>query len=198
MPMREAHNRLLEHLPALRKHLMPKIPQRLRREIDVDDVLQDVLKYVLKLHGPSAFSGINNMRAYLKTAASSVLLDKIREFETIKRGGRNGNIQILHQHDQTSLVNLFDLVSDKRRTPSSEAAMREAETSIQLALTRIPEDQRTAVQLCHIDGLSHGEAARKMGRSAASVHGLLDRGLAGLRSELKSAARFLSDAPTDA
>ncbi|GJM25810.1 MAG: hypothetical protein DHS20C16_22250 [Phycisphaerae bacterium] len=198
MPTQESHTRLLEHLPALREYLQPRIPQRLRREIEVDDVLQDVLERVLKSHGPSRFSGICNMRAYLKTASSSVLFDRIRAFETIKRGGRDGKVKILHENDQTSFVNLFDMVSGKRPTPSSEAAMREAAKSIQLALIQIPKDQRTAVQLCHLAGLSYEEAGQKMGRSASSVHGLLDRGLSGLRAELRSAARFMSDAASDA
>jgi len=198
MPTGDAHIRLMEHLPALRIHVKPRIPVRLRRVIDVDDVLQDVLEKVIKSHGPTGFSGIDNMHAYLRTASSSILFDKIRQFDSMKRGGRDGNVRIVHENERSSYVNLFDKVSGERPTPSRDAAIGEAVESIQIALDRIPEDQRTAVHLCYIVGLSYEEAGQQMGRSAASIHGLIDRGLSKLRSELKSAARFLSDFPTDA
>ncbi len=191
------HTWLMEYLPALRAHVEPQIPARLRREIDVDDVLQDVLQSVIRLHGSRGYSGIDNMYAYLRTATSSVLVDKIRRFESLKRGGGDSSVRVLHDNDRTSYLNLFDKVSGKDPTPSKCAAAEENAKHIHFALERIPEDQRTAVHLCYIVGLSHKQAGQQMGRSVQSIHGLVIRGLSSLRSELKYASHYLSDVPSE-
>ena len=51
-------------------------------------------------------------------------------------------------------------------------------------ITRLPPDQRTAVELMHLRGYSVDEISRAMGRSASAVGGLLRRGLSKLREIL--------------
>jgi RNA polymerase sigma-70 factor (ECF subfamily) len=52
------------------------------------------------------------------------------------------------------------------------------------ALGRLPEDQRQVVELHHLKGLTVAEVAEQMGRTRASVVGLLFRGLKKLRELL--------------
>jgi RNA polymerase sigma-70 factor, ECF subfamily len=49
---------------------------------------------------------------------------------------------------------------------------------------RLPEDQRTALELRYLHGLSASEVCRRMGRGTSSVANLLYRGLKGLREPL--------------
>ena len=51
-------------------------------------------------------------------------------------------------------------------------------------LAGLPEQERTAVALKHCEGWSVAKIAQKMGRTRASVAGLLRRGLKRLRQEL--------------
>ena len=48
----------------------------------------------------------------------------------------------------------------------------------------MPEDQRQAVELHHLNGCSVAEVGDRLGRSKASVAGLLRRGLKALREHL--------------
>ena len=52
------------------------------------------------------------------------------------------------------------------------------------ALARLPEDQRTALELRYLQGLPVGEICRRMGRGTSSVANLLYRGLRALRVRL--------------
>lgn len=56
------------------------------------------------------------------------------------------------------------------------------------ALARLPEDQREAVTLRYLEGLSAGEAAAIMGKSAGAVRVLAHRGMQALREFLSSSS----------
>ena len=52
------------------------------------------------------------------------------------------------------------------------------------ALAGLPDNQREAIELHHLRGCSLADAARQMGRTTASVAGLIRRGLITLRKRL--------------
>jgi RNA polymerase sigma factor (sigma-70 family) len=68
--------------------------------------------------------------------------------------------------------------------PLAEAASREALATLDEELERLPEVYRTPVLLCCLGGLSQEEAARRLGWSAGSVRGRLERGRARLADRL--------------
>jgi RNA polymerase sigma-70 factor (ECF subfamily) len=198
MHVTETQRRLLEHAPAIRKFVSVRIPQELRQVIDAEDVVNDVWARVLQANNSMGISEVSNIGGYLRRVASSVLVDKLRAFRTTKRGGGDDGDKVRHIRDaRTSYINLFECVAGPRRTPSSEVAVREAVSAIQVALDRIPESQREAIRLYHLVGLTYAQIGRELEKSPRAVEGLLFRGINSLRTELGSAARYLSDAPSE-
>ncbi|MFL5862886.1 MAG: RNA polymerase sigma factor [Solirubrobacteraceae bacterium] len=66
---------------------------------------------------------------------------------------------------------------------SSGSDLDRAET-VRAALATLPEEQRQVVFLRHVVGLTPGEIADRMGRTASSIHGLHHRGRRALQREL--------------
>ncbi|MCB9850802.1 MAG: sigma-70 family RNA polymerase sigma factor [Phycisphaerales bacterium] len=198
MSLGQDQQSLLIHAPALRKHITHRVPYALRRELDADDILQEVWERTLRTHDPSGITQITDLEQYLKRVASNVLVDRIRAFQTAKRGRGLDRVEIIHANNLlSSYADLFERVAGPRKTPSSEVAIREAAGAVSGAMERIPERQREAIRLYHILELPCDEVGQRMRLSERAVRSLVARGLVSLRNELGSATQFLSDAPSD-
>jgi len=74
--------------------------------------------------------------------------------------------------------------------PESEAVRAEQRREIGTALLRLPEDQRLAVILCDVQGLSYEEIAVSMQTSIGTVKSRIARGREKLRSEIAALGTF--------
>jgi RNA polymerase sigma-70 factor (ECF subfamily) len=79
---------------------------------------------------------------------------------------------------------LENLLPPDLSTPSGRAMRAERSARVLDALAQLPEDEREAVSLKYLDGLTSPEIARIMGRTRGSVAGLLARGLKRLKALL--------------
>jgi RNA polymerase sigma-70 factor (ECF subfamily) len=71
-------------------------------------------------------------------------------------------------------------------SPSHRAIRAEAAIKLARALRQLPEDQREAVRLRHLEGWSLSELAEHFGRSQFAVAGLVKRGLQTLRTVMSA------------
>ena len=62
-------------------------------------------------------------------------------------------------------------------SPSQKAAKQEDVLRLSVVISKLPEAQREAIVLHHLQGLSLVEVAKQIGKSEAAVAGLLFRGL---------------------
>lgn len=69
-------------------------------------------------------------------------------------------------------------------TPSQHAVAREELARFETAVQGLPENQRDAVTMSRLMGLSYEQIADQMGTSESAVRGLVARGLAALSSQL--------------
>jgi RNA polymerase sigma-70 factor (ECF subfamily) len=96
-----------------------------------------------------------------------------------------------HRADQVSLDEHLaahgDFISEGEATPERVLAQKELATRLQAALDRLPFDQRTAIVLREIDGLSYDEIAFSLGVAIGTVKSRLTRARQALRCELNEA-----------
>ena len=94
-----------------------------------------------------------------------------------------------HRADQVSLdqhvASHGDLAHENGPTPDRALAQKELATRLQSALDRLPFDQRTAIVLREIDGLSYEEIAYSLGLAVGTVKSRLTRARRALRLELE-------------
>ena len=94
-----------------------------------------------------------------------------------------------HRADQVSLDEHVaahgELVSGSQATPERELAQKELAARLQRALNSLPFDQRTAIVLREIDGLSYDEIAFSLGVAIGTVKSRLTRARQALRVQLR-------------
>jgi RNA polymerase sigma-70 factor (ECF subfamily) len=184
----EAHGQPLEryreYLRLLaRLHMDP----RLRGKLDASDLVQQTL---LKAHErQQQFRGQTEAEwvAWLRKILANTLADAARQYGAGARAV--GREQPLEAALEESSARLESWLADEHSSPSEQAERQEQLLGLAEALARLPEDQRTAVELKHLRGLSVAEISEHMGRSKASVVGLLYRGIEKLRGLLGQGGR---------
>jgi RNA polymerase sigma-70 factor (ECF subfamily) len=129
----------------------------------------------------SAFRNIErfregNFRAWLLRIASNASLDELRRR---KRKGGYSLDEMMDAPDST-----FE-VQEEGRGPEAEAEAKELEALIQSGLSTLPDDQRLAIVLRDIQGLSYEEVAEAMKSSVGTVKSRISRGRSRLRDYLR-------------
>ena len=159
-------------------HLLARLhlDDRLRGKLDPADLVQETL---LKAHQHQSDCRGTSQReraAWLRRILANTLTDLARRY--LQGDRRNVNLEeSLHQ----SSARLEDQLSGAAIPPDVQAQKHESLVWLAQGLASLPEEQRQALEMRHLQGLGLAEIAQRMDRSRASVAGLLRRGLEALR-----------------
>lgn len=122
------------------------------------------------------------MAGWLRRILANNLADALRGQGRAKRNvGREQSLD--HQLEQSS-VRLGCILAADQSSPSQGAHRADRAVLLASALAELPEAQREVVLLRHWEGLPLAKVAEHLGRTPASVVGLLQRGLRALRDGL--------------
>lgn len=154
-----------------------QVEPRQRAKVDPSDIVQLTL---LEAHqNQNDFRGATDaeLMAWLRRILSHNIADAIKG---LGRAKRNAAMERAVEASSCQL----QLVA-KQSSPSGRAIKEEAILSLVNALAELPDAQRQAVELHHLQGMSLKEVASRLDRSELAVAGLLHRGLAALRELLE-------------
>jgi RNA polymerase sigma-70 factor (ECF subfamily) len=159
-------------------HLGP----RLRRKIDPSDLVQLTLLKAHEAAGRCPVAGEAALAAWLRQILARTMADEARRYS---RGKRDAELErsLVAGLDESS-VGLEPWLADHHSAPSQQAIRHEQLLALAEALDALPDDQRQAVELHHLCGCSVAEVGARLGRSHASVAGLLRRGIKALRERM--------------
>jgi RNA polymerase sigma-70 factor (ECF subfamily) len=154
-----------------------QLDPRLRGLVDPSDLVQQTLLKAHENWGQHRGTTAEERAAWLRAILARELAQAIRK---VDRRQEHRRISLERALGESSARLEAWLQSDST-SPSGRAERQEQLLRLAEALARLPGDQRTALELHHLQGLPVPEVGQQMGRSAASVAGLLRRGLAELR-----------------
>jgi RNA polymerase sigma-70 factor (ECF subfamily) len=154
----------------------------LQGKVDPSDVVQETL---LKAHeNQQQFSGTTDaeLTAWLRRILTNTMIDACRRFAG---EGRDVRREVSLAAVEQSSARLEVLLADNPSASPSQRGMHE-EQLLRLAgaLGRLPADQRSAVELHHLQGYTLEAIAEHMERTKQAVGGLLRRGMSRLRQLL--------------
>jgi RNA polymerase sigma-70 factor, ECF subfamily len=157
-----------------------------RNRIDASDIVQQTL---LEAHAKMGqFQGDNSaLAAWLRQALVNNLRDAWRALRKGKRDiRREQSLEDAITQSSARLQGMLAAPSAPDGSPSQQAVRNEDLLRLADALTQLPEGQREALVLHHLQGCSLTTTANRMGRTDAAVAGLLHRGLKKLREIMTS------------
>ena len=170
---------LEEYREYLRLLARPRVGRELRVRVDASDVVQETL---LEAHRKQAqFRGTSDaeLAGWLRQALAHCIADALRAFGRARRDVAQERSLEAALDESSARLGAF-LAADQS-SPSQRAAQGEQLLQLAEALAELPEDQRLAVEMKHLQACSVAVIAQHMGRSETAVGGLLRRGMKKLR-----------------
>jgi RNA polymerase sigma-70 factor (ECF subfamily) len=158
------------------------IGTRFQARLDPSDLVQQTLLDAHQKQAQLRGSTRGECIAWLKQILANNLADAVRGLARAKRDIARERSLDEQVGDSFSRVDGWLVAAQS--SPSQLAVRSEELLAMADSLTGLPETQREAIVLHHLQGLPLAEVARQLGKTPAAVAGLLHRGLKRLRELL--------------
>ena len=155
----------------------------LRSKLDPSDVVQQTMLQAHQAFGQFRGTTDAELAGWLRQILARNLAAAVREMGRAKRD--IGREQSLEAAVDASSARLEAFLADEQSSPSVRADRNERVLRLAEAVAELPEAQREAITLHHLQGWPLARVARHLDRTPAAVMGLLHRGLKQLRSRLE-------------
>ncbi len=166
------------NLPHLHAFLRLKAGGVVTERESISDLAQSVCREVLSDLDSFEYRGEREFRNFLLLQATRKILKRYRYHHREKRDVAREVSQATTDEDARRLIDCYATIL----TPSRHAAAREEVDRVEAAMHQLPDEQRDAVAMSRIMGLSYAEIAAQLGKSESAARGLVARGLAKLTS----------------
>jgi len=123
--------------------------------------------------------------AWLRRILAHVLAHEVRRYRGTQQRDLAREVSLEQSLAQSS-QRLGDLLAASTPSPSQRAVRHEEELLLADVLSQLPDDYREVIVLRNLEGLSHEEIARRLGRSVAAVRMLWVRALARIRQLIEA------------
>jgi RNA polymerase sigma-70 factor (ECF subfamily) len=157
-----------------------QLDRAIQAKIDPSDVVQEALLRAHQSLGQYKGSTEEQFAAWLRSILAHCIADAVRKMLRRREDLDQSLEESLHQ----SSARLEQLLAVDSPSPGARVDRNEQLLRLVDALEVLPEDQRTAIERKYFGGASLPQIAAEMGRSRASVMGLLYRALKTLRQTL--------------
>jgi RNA polymerase sigma-70 factor, ECF subfamily len=180
---RDALGRLLEAQRAgLYRLAQRQIEGRIAVRVDASDLIQQTFLEAHRSFPQFAGQGAREWAAWLRSILDHKVAGAIRDHTLLQK--RDVRRERSMDDSQGGRAPLKQELDAGLSSPSQRAIRGEEEEHLSQALTALPDDQREAVRLRHLEGWALDDIARRLGRTPAATAGLIKRGMQALRRRL--------------
>jgi RNA polymerase sigma-70 factor (ECF subfamily) len=179
----EALGRLLELHRAGLHHLAERqLGGRVAVRVAASDVIQQTFLEAHRRFGHFAGREEREWAAWLRAILEHKVAGAIRDHALLQK--RTVRREQSMDQDKGSKPGLKQGLNAGHSSPSQKAMRVEEKARLEGALGALPEDQREAVRLRHLEGWALEDIARRLNRTPAATAGLIKRGMQALRRRL--------------
>ena len=179
----EALGRLLELQRAVLHRLAERrLGGRVAVRVAASDVIQQTFLEAHRRFGQFAGREEREWAAWLRAILEHRVAGAIRDHALLQK--RTVRREQSMDQEQGSQAGLKQGLDAGHSSPSQKAMRGEDEARVEGALGTLPEDQREAVRLRHLEGWPLADIARRLNRTPAATAGLIKRGMQALRRRL--------------
>jgi RNA polymerase sigma-70 factor (ECF subfamily) len=166
-------------------HLLARLQlePRLQSKVDSSDMVQQTLLRAHQNIGQFRGQGELELAAWLRVILAHTVANEVGKFRQAKRDVTLE--RSLEAAVEESSARLEAWLAADQSSPSDQAIRQEQLLHLADALARLPDEQRSAIELHHLKGCSVSDIAEQWSRSRPAVAGLIRRGLQKLRELLK-------------
>ena len=155
-----------------------QLSSNLAGKVDLSGVVQQTLWEAVETSPPDDGERL----LWLRRLLTNNLRDEIRKVTAQRRDVRRETSLELTMDLSSSRVESF--LEHQSPSPSQKVIRADELTRLALALSELAEDQRTAIELHHLQGLPLAEVAQQIGRTKEAAASLLYRAIKRLRQSL--------------
>src|SRR5208282_5055057 len=171
-----------QHRENLRLLARLLLDRRLYSKLDPSDIVQETLLKAHERRDQLRGQTPAELAAWLRRILARSLADAMRRYRADARDSTRERHLELTIDESSSRLDW--LLADNELSPCQHTIHQEQLQLLAQALGQLPDDQRTAIELKHLRGLTVAAVAQEMGRTKPGVMGLLFRGLQKLRELL--------------
>jgi RNA polymerase sigma-70 factor (ECF subfamily) len=183
-----AINRLLErHRDSVRRLVQMRLDQKIRRRIDVSDVVQEVFVEANRRLRQYLLQPVMPFHLWLRQIAKDRIIDAHRRHrESAKRSVDRERPLVARGNLDRSTMEFAAQICDPQLTPAAAATQQEMARRVEQAIAELPDQDAEIVIMRHYEQLSNQEIAQalEISEPAASMRYL--RAVRKLRTTLMS------------
>jgi RNA polymerase sigma-70 factor (ECF subfamily) len=179
----EALGQILEaQRSALRRLAQRQLEGRIAARVDASDIIQQTFLHAHRSFAQFAGQDVQQLAAWLKGILDHKVASAIRDHALLQKRNVQRDRSLDDSHG--GRASLKQELNAGFSTPSQKAIRVEQEQLLTQALNVLPDDQREAVRLRHLEGWALADIARHLDRSPAATAGLIKRGMQALRRQM--------------
>jgi len=170
--------RIVASLPGLTRFVRRRMGPELSARESASDIVQSTCRELLRAGSEFEDRGEAAFHRWLRGAAEHKLRNRVRHWRAARRAGDGRNLDGADGGGPAAPL---------EANPSQEAELAEEARRLELAFRALSPEQRQVLVRSQIDGLSHADLARELGKTPEAARKLVARALARLATGLAPA-----------